>query len=202
MPIYKGSTKLGTISRGPTKIGKVYKGSTLVYQGNVVSYPVYKIPSLWSEGGNVNQQDLVILKAPTANTVTPSGKWFFPLVSINGTLGTSGSSLVSSNWISPSSGNMTYVYQHSVTLAGLLFHVYRDQVGGLASACVIVSPKQKAGDYILCDALPSIFTCNADVTGGTVTQYYAPGSGSNPYINGITFNGAVTNIGTYYYRKD
>lgn len=31
MPIYKGSTKLGTIYHGITKIGKVYKGSTLVY---------------------------------------------------------------------------------------------------------------------------------------------------------------------------
>ncbi len=201
MPIYKGNTKLGTISRGSTKIGKVYKGSTLVYQGNVISYPVYKIPSLRSSGGNVNQQDLVILKAPTANTVTPSGMWFFPLVSITGTLGTSGSSLVSSNWISPANGNMTYVYSHSVTLAELLFHSYRDQQGGLASACVIVSPKQKAGDYIFCDVLPSTFTCNASVTGGTVTAYYAPGSGLNPYHESITFNGAATNIGTYYYRK-
>lgn len=32
MPIYKGSTKIGTIYKGPTKIGKVYKGGTLVYQ--------------------------------------------------------------------------------------------------------------------------------------------------------------------------
>lgn len=32
MPIYKGSTKIGTIYKGPTKIGKVYRGGTLVYQ--------------------------------------------------------------------------------------------------------------------------------------------------------------------------
>ena len=32
MPIYKGSTKLGTIYHSGTKIEKVYKGSTLVYQ--------------------------------------------------------------------------------------------------------------------------------------------------------------------------
>lgn len=33
MPIYKGSTKLGTVYHGGTKIEKVYKGSTLVYSG-------------------------------------------------------------------------------------------------------------------------------------------------------------------------
>ena len=33
MPIYKGSTKLGTVYHGGTKIEKGYKGSTLVYSG-------------------------------------------------------------------------------------------------------------------------------------------------------------------------
>ena len=33
MPIYKGSTKIGTIYQGGTKIEKVYNGSTLVYSG-------------------------------------------------------------------------------------------------------------------------------------------------------------------------
>ena len=35
MPIYKGSTKLGTIYHGGTKIGKGYKGATLVYSGGM-----------------------------------------------------------------------------------------------------------------------------------------------------------------------
>lgn len=51
MPIYKGSTKLGTIYHGGTKIGKVYRGSSLVYNlkknidmykvGNYSNYTVY-----------------------------------------------------------------------------------------------------------------------------------------------------------------
>lgn len=51
MPIYKGSTKLGTVYHDGTKIGNVYKGSTLVYNlkknidmyklGNYSNYTVY-----------------------------------------------------------------------------------------------------------------------------------------------------------------
>ena len=41
MPIYKGSTKLGTIYHGGTKIGKVYKGSTLVYSDQLSIYNIY-----------------------------------------------------------------------------------------------------------------------------------------------------------------
>ena len=42
MPIYKGSTKFGTIYHSGTKIGKVYKGSTLVYnlKKNIDMYKV------------------------------------------------------------------------------------------------------------------------------------------------------------------
>ena len=54
MPIYKGSTKLGTIYHGGTKIrkvykgatkvfGKVYKGATKVFGKEPVELPVYAV---------------------------------------------------------------------------------------------------------------------------------------------------------------
>ena len=54
MPIYKGSTKLGTIYHGGTKIEKGYKGSTLVYSGKeknfVVKYYKYDAYNVWAQG--------------------------------------------------------------------------------------------------------------------------------------------------------
>ena len=41
MPIYKGSTKLGTVYHDGTKIGKGYKGSTLVYSSQLSVYNIY-----------------------------------------------------------------------------------------------------------------------------------------------------------------
>ena len=52
MPIYKGSTKLGTIYHGETKIGKGYKGSTLVYSGKEKIFVVKYIKDTytWAQG--------------------------------------------------------------------------------------------------------------------------------------------------------
>lgn len=52
MPIYKGSTKLGTIYHGGTKIEKVYKGSTLVHasEKNFVVKYIKQGDYMWAQG--------------------------------------------------------------------------------------------------------------------------------------------------------
>lgn len=77
MPIYKGSTKIGTISRGPTKIGKVYHGSTLVYQSAkpyFVGHESYTNVLSYSYDGITWYKSTLPLKGHCAGTAVGNGK--------------------------------------------------------------------------------------------------------------------------------
>ena len=96
MPIYKGSTKLGTIYHGGTKIGKVYKGSNLVYSGQLSVYNIYRtnqvrdrfvVYFLGEPGANIT------LAGYATNHTNPLIAATGTIVSINGTPGADGSSL-------------------------------------------------------------------------------------------------------------
>lgn len=207
MPIYKGSTKIGTISIGPTKIGKVYHGSTLVYEGNTKTIPIYQVPANLSAGGNTNYAPITVFGYPTANTTVPHGAGptdntpgKYLIKSINGTLGTAGSSIVATNHMSPSNPDTTYTYDYSRTIGGYYFHFYYTG-GGFAVFRLYVSPKQRAGDYVVMDMLPSEFVCNAGVTGGTSISYYPPGGTLSTYTYSVAFTGSPVKIFDYYYRK-
>lgn len=210
MPIYKGSTKIGTIYKGSTKIGKVYKGSTLVYEGNTKTIPIYQVPANWSAGGNTNYMPITIFGYPTANTTVPNGSGWtnnnpgkFLMKSLTGTIGAAGSSIVSTNPLDPSYGDVPYDYAYSRNLGGYYFHLYQYVTGGFISipSTLYVSPKQKVGDYLIMNMLPAEFVCNASVTGGTSINYYPPGAGLNPYYYSIAFTGSPVKIFDYYYRK-
>ena len=98
MPIYKGSTKLGTVYHGGTKIGKVYKGSTLVYSGQLSVYNIY------STNQEQNGFCGFFLGEPGANKIVVGGISKYTqqtlltgiigtITSISGTPGVKGSSL-------------------------------------------------------------------------------------------------------------
>lgn len=207
MPIYKGSTKLGTISRGPTKIGKVYHGSTLVYEGNTKTIPIYQVPANLSAGGNTNYLPITVFGYPTANTTVPKGSGWpdntpgkFLLKSLTGTIGVAGSSIVSTNAINQSSADVAYNYTYSRTLGGYYFHLYQHGSGFLLHT-LYVSPKQRIGDYLIMNTLPADFVCNAAVTGGITTYYYPPSESRDPYQYSVAFTGSPVKIFDYYYRK-
>ena len=210
MPIYKGSTKIGTIYKGPTKIGKVYHGSTLVYEGNTKTIPIYQVPANLSAGGNTNYAPITVFGYPTANTTVPHGAGptdntpgKYLIKSVNGTLGTAGSSIVATNPMSPSNPDVSYTYDYSRTFGGYYFHLYTYTVGGFIPLPfrLYVSPKQRVGDYVVMDTLPSEFVCNANVTGGTSIGYYPPGETLAPYTYSVAFTGSPVKIFDYYYRK-
>lgn len=207
MPIYKGSTKIGTIYKGSTKIGKVYHGSTLVYEGNTKTIPIYQVPANLSAGGNTNYAPITVFGYPTANTTVPRGAGYsdnrpgkFLIKSVNGTLGTAGSSIVATNAWDPSKPDASYKYDYSSTIGGYYFHYYTYQVDILTFR-LYVSPRQRVGDYVVMELLPSVFECNAAVTGGTSISYYPPGETLAPYYYSVAFTGSPVKIFDYYYRK-
>lgn len=208
MPIYKGSTQIGKIYKGSTEISKVYHGSTLVYEGSTKTIPVYFCPAYLTAGGNTNYSPILIFGPPTANTTVVCGSGttndaasIFQVQSITGTLGTAGSKIRSKNWMNVAYGDMDYIYEYSATLGGYYFHIYSDTQSGMIPFRLYVSPKQKAGDYVIGNMLISVFTCNAAVTGGTETMYYPPGAGLNPYYYAVSFTGSSSKLFDYYYRK-
>ena len=139
MPIYKGSTKLGTIYHGGTKIGKVYKGSTLVYSG-AKNIPIYYI-------GDFGGSKFYSFGYPTANstlvvqgTSTSLSDILPAIENITGNIGASGSTITLNNTISAtfqtsftdSYGNLFYRYDYDSDF-GLKFFAF-------------VSPKANIGD--------------------------------------------------------
>lgn len=149
MPIYKGSTKLGTVYHGGTKIEKVYKGSTLVYSSGTKTLPIYSI------GINRFNRYCLSLEYPYPNKtikVVFSGaadltEILYTITSINGTLGTSGSSIT----VTGISGNLSFSNK-SIIEVGLPFYVYTssDSLYNLQ-----VSPKQRIGDKVIIQSLVS-----------------------------------------------
>lgn len=132
MPIFKGSTKQGTIYVGGTKIGKVYKGSTLVYSGGEKQILLYPIGS--------NSYTLGY-PSPNSNLIFTNANNIY-LTAISGTIGNTGSSITistgqsatySGNSFTDSNGNLFYIYQY---------------YGSMGYDHAFVSPKQKLGDYI------------------------------------------------------
>lgn len=149
MPIYKGSTKLGTVYHGGTKIGKVYKGPTLVCSSGTKTLPIYSI------GINMFNRYCLSLEYPYPNKTIKthfSGaadltEILYTITNINGTLGTSGSSIT----VTGVSGNLSFSNQ-SIIDVGLPFYVYKssDSIYNLQ-----VSPKQRIGDKVIVQSISS-----------------------------------------------
>ena len=104
MPIYKGSTKLGTIYHGGTKIGKVYKGATLVFGREPIELPVYAVTQwtgvtdnrtyyykYWKVGPIVDGYSPVFQEVTTGDFA--SAVDYHDLVAIDGALGQPGSKI-------------------------------------------------------------------------------------------------------------
>lgn len=165
MPIYKGSTKQGTIYVGGTKIGKVYKGSTLVYSGGEKQILLYSIGSnLYTLGYPSPNSNLVCTSATNLN----ENRY---LTAISGTIGNTGSSITinkgksatySGTSFTDSNGNLFYIYQYS---------------GNMGYDYAFVSPKQKLGDYIPTSYL-SLISIKISANGSIGTYNY-----SNPAFN-------------------
>ena len=186
MPIYKGSTKLGTVYHGSSKIGKGYKGPTLVYSSGTKTLPIYQLGTYVSFGitGYAFSLDYPI---PNSKINTFSAQEItsilFTLKSINGTLGTSGSSIT----VSEVSAGLSF--RQTVTRAGLPFYHYvtSDNVYQL-----LVSPKQKIGDKIIPFGADN---CTVSSDGKTVTLPSLSGTITVPITSPIS---VATNI---YYRS-
>ena len=104
MPIYKGSTKLGTIYHGSTKIGKVYKGATKVFGKEPIELPVYSVTQwtgvtdhrtyyykYWKIGPIVDGYSPVFREVTTGNFA--SAPDYHDIDAINGILGQPGSTI-------------------------------------------------------------------------------------------------------------
>ena len=194
MPIYKGSTKLGTIYHGGTKIGKVYKGSTLVYSGQLSVYNFY-----------VGGVDLgngyygFYLGEPDSNKTVIGGSWqgsasyiaataLAPLKSITGTPGTTGSSL----YISVSGSNVgpfNYSNNFIDSYGGLW---YRYQMIDFYTSNVFISPfKTTVGSNVVYTGVYD----NALFSQDASTVYIRSG---NTVVH--TTSSAGTLAGTFQYK--
>ena len=154
MPIYKGSTKLGTIYHGGTKIGKVYKGSTLVYQDKIEeiltinfyygssTFPSTSVGSYWN------------------NDI-----WSGVIKTITGAIGNTGSSIYAVWDVGGTTNSKTMTFSKEVNLTGYKYYEY---IGGNAYA--YISPKQIINDNIVLSFDEPITTyIITDVSGTTVT---------------------------------
>lgn len=186
MPIYKGSTKLGTVYHGGTKIGKGYRGPTLVYSSGTKTLPIYQLGTYVSFGitGHAFSLDYPV---PNSKINTFSAQEItsilFTLKSINGTLGTSGSSIT----VSEVSAGLSF--RQTVTRAGLPFYEYATRDGVYL---LLVSPKQKIGDKII---PVGVDNCTVSSDGKTVTLPSIPGTITVSITSPIQ---VATNI---YYRS-
>ena len=185
MPIYKGSTKLGTIYHGSTKIGKVYNGGTLVYSGSTKNIPVYFVgdyrgSKFFTLGFPLSDGNLVVgNESETALVLRP-------IIGITGNLGESGSTIT----VQYTSENQTHTFQGSFTDSyGNLF--YRYNYNNFVETFAFVSPKANIGDNVLV----SIATyCRISSDGKTLTYFYPNTSQSFAITN-------PTIVGNYIYRK-
>ena len=109
----------------------MYHGSTLVYEGNTKTIPIYQVPANVYAGGNTSYSPITLFGYPTANTTVPCGVGWpdntpgkFLVKSLTGTIGVAGSSIVSTNPINQSGADVAYNYDYSRTLCGYYFHFY------------------------------------------------------------------------------
>ena len=212
MPIYKGSTKLGTIYIGGTKIKKVYKGSTLVYTSDQ-GFEMIGVfdPSIVSSTGiygctykNSSVGDPVF----QAGIMMP-GYPVWILNTINGNIGVPGST-ISASYLNPFNGSPTayqynHVYSTTRTIFGKLYYQYDyvDSSGYGGRSMIFLSPKQKVGDYIF-GSTGDLNNPNADfnckitsITSNTVTFI----SGNRSYTYTLDINNSYGNNGTAIYRS-
>ena len=157
MPIYKGSTKLGTIYHGSTKIGKVYKGATKVFGREPIELPVYSVTQwtgvtdhrtyyykYWKIGPIVDGYSPVFHEVTTGNFA--SAPDYCDLVAINGTLGQPGSK------IAVDSTNHFANYKDTIVDGlGYKWHRYlffNGNYPNFKNRCYHVSPGQKVGDKV------------------------------------------------------
>ena len=178
MPIYKGSTKLGTIYHGGTKIGKVYKGSTLVYSGQT-KIPVY---DLGNSSLNLSTLGYPVPNSSLVGIPTDTEYGFTKITSISGVLGSKGSSIIC--------GNMTFSYLDNFTDSnGFLF--YRYYTSDFLEWYIFVSPYSEVNDVV-----PMSTNSKAVINNNnTVTVYF----GESPFK---TYDiGTVKKINDYVYKK-
>ena len=189
MPVYKGSAKIGTVYRGGTKIGKVYKGSTLVYSSDTKTLPIYQLGTYVSYGVTsyafsldypIPNSKINIFSAKKITSI------LYTLKSINGTLGTSGSSIT----VSEVSAGLSF--RQTVRRAGLPFYEYSTRDGAYLA---LVSPKQKIGDKMVPFGLDG---CAVSSDGKTIGIPDILGGGTIT-VSIISPISVATNI---YYRID
>ena len=196
MPIYKGSTKLGTIYHGGTKIGKVYKGSTLVYSGQLSVYNIYATNQV--QKGNKGY----FLGEPGANNMVVGGIstsraiLTFVVGTINnivsGTPGTAGSSIYAGLYGTSSNyGPYIYVDNYIDSYGGIWYRYKDSSVTGNYTLYVLLSPfHTTVGSQLIYveDVNKAVFSSDAS----TITFY--TGSGESVY------NAASTLYGTFQYK--
>lgn len=134
MPIYKGSTKLGTVYHGGTKIENVYKGSTLILQNKIeeilkqtyyyraCTFPSTSVGSYWF-----------------------SWLWNGTLKGINSVIGNTGSSVsVHLLFADNNQQTVTIPFNREVNISGYKYYEYHTDV-----FYTYVSPKQIVNDGII-----------------------------------------------------
>ena len=195
MPIYKGSTKLGTIYHGGTEIGKVYKGSTLVFSSQLSVYNIYRTnqvkdgfvgyflgeprANITLAGYATNQQNLL-----TAATGT--------IASINGTTGAAGSSLTARLFETDNYGPYNYK-DNFIDSYGGVWYRYVNTVTFYLPSYVLLSPFHTTVGSQLINVMQgekAVFSSDAS----TVTIYYSYD------IAPTVYNAASTLIGTFQYK--
>lgn len=157
MPIYKGSTKLGSIYHGGTKIEKVYKGATKVFGKEPVELPVYAVTQwrevishrtyyfkYWKIGPIVDGYSAVFHKVTTGNFASSFN--YSTLEAINGILGQPNST------IAVDSTNHFANYTDTI-VDGLGYKWYRylyfnQNYPDFTNRFYHVSPGQKVGDKV------------------------------------------------------
>ena len=196
MPIYKGSTKLGTIYHGSTKIGKVYKGSTLVYSGQLSVYNIYSTNQV--QNGNPG----FFLGEPGANKMVVGGVSDYnqqylltgvlgTINSISGTPGTAGSSLIARLYGNGNYGPYSYLNNYIDSYGSVWYRYTNDPTGGIFASYVFLSPFHTTVGSQLINTLSyknAVFSSDAS----TITFY--GGLGESVY------NAASTLRGTFQYK--
>lgn len=200
MPIYKGSTELGTIYHGDTKMGKVYMGSTLVSSGQqVVSvYNIYATNQV--QKGSTG----FFLGEPGANNMVVGGISTYKKQAIltyvlgtinnfiSGTPGTVGSSLFAGLYGTSSNYGPYSYLDNYIDSYGSTWYRYKDStVSGPSTTYVLLTPfHTTVGSQLIYvgNVNKSVFSSDAS----TITFY--AGSGES------TYNAASTICGTFQYK--
>ena len=196
MPIYKGSTKLGTVYHGGTKIGKVYKGSTLVYSGQLSVYNIYSTNQV--QDGNPG----FFLGEPGANKMVVGGVSDYDqqslltgvlgtINSISGTPGTAGSSLIARLYGTGNYGPYSYLNNYIDSYGGVWYRYTNDPTGSILAGYVLLSPFHTTVGSQLINTLyykNAVFSSDAS----TITFYTDSGKS--------VYNAASTLRGTFQYK--